>query len=193
MIKKVFGFLLHPIFLTLLALLIIGVLVWWIGPLVAIGTWTPLVSELSRAILIGIVVLLVVLRIALSRWRARRASHHLTEGLTKAPAGKADEPENAEQKILNTRFAEAVASLRKMRLHAAGKKPGWRDWISLSSGSYFMSCPGMSSSARLGPAKPPRWSIQACLFHWQTNSVPARFAVLAARAIVIGGLPMKPC
>lgn len=141
MIKKVFGFLLHPIFLTLLALLIIGVLVWWIGPLVAIGTWTPLVSELSRAILIGIVVLLVVLRIALSRWRARRASHHLTEGLTKAPAGKADEPENAEQKILNTRFAEAVASLRKMRLHAAGKKPGWRDWISLSSGSYLYELP----------------------------------------------------
>ena len=141
MIKKVFGFLLHPIFLTLLALLIIGVLVWWIGPLVAIGTWTPLVSELSRAILIGVVVLLVVLRIALSRWRARRASHHLTEGLTKAPAGKADEPENAEQKILNTRFSEAVASLRKMRLHAAGKKPGWRDWISLSSGSYLYELP----------------------------------------------------
>ena len=141
MIKKVFGFLLHPVFLTLLALLIIGVLVWWIGPLVAIGTWTPLVSELSRAILIGIVVLLVVLRIALSRWRSRRASHHLTEGLTKAPAGKADEPENAEQKILNTRFSEAVASLRKMRLHAAGKKPGWRDWISLSSGSYLYELP----------------------------------------------------
>ena len=157
MIKKVFGFLLHPIFLTLLALLIIGVLVWWIGPLVAIGTWTPLVSELSRAILIGVVVLLVVLRIALSRWRARRASHHLTEGLTKAPAGKADEPENAEQKILNTRFAEAVASLRKMRLHAAGKKPGWRDWISLSSGSYlyelpwyvFIGAPGAGKSTAL--------------------------------------------
>ena len=141
MIKKVFGFLLHPLFLTLLALLIIGVLVWWIGPLVAIGTWTPLVSELSRAILIGIVVLLVVLRILMSRWRARRASHHLTDGLMKAPAAKANEPENAEQKILSTRFSEAVASLRKMRLHAAGKKPGWRDWISLSSGSYLYELP----------------------------------------------------
>ena len=141
MIKKVFGFLLHPVFLTLLALLIIGLLVWWIGPLVAIGTWTPLVSELSRAVLIGVVILLVVLRILLSRWRARRASHHLTDGLMKAPAAKVDEPENAEQKILNTRFAEAVASLRKMRLHAAGKKPGWRDWISLSSGSYLYELP----------------------------------------------------
>ena len=122
MIKKVFGFLLHPVFLTVLALLVIGLLVWWIGPLVAIGTWTPLVSELSRAILIGLVVLLVVLRALLLRWRARRASHHLTDGLMKAPAAKVDAPENAEQRILNTRFAEAVASLRKMRMHAAGKK-----------------------------------------------------------------------
>lgn len=141
MIKKVFGFLFHPIFLTTLALLIIALLIWWIGPLMAIGTWTPLVSEFARAVLIGVLVLLVVLRMLLTRWRARRASHHLTEGLMKAPDAKADEPENAEQKILNTRFAEAVASLRKMRLHAAGNKPGWRDWISLSSGSYLYELP----------------------------------------------------
>ncbi len=141
MIKKFFAFLLHPILLTVIAMLIIATLVWWIGPLVAIGSWTPLVSELSRYILIGVIVLLVVMRMALARWRARRASHQLTDGLMKAPAAKADVPENAEQKILNTRFAEAVASLRKMRLHAAGKKPGWRDWISLSSGSYLYELP----------------------------------------------------
>jgi type VI secretion system protein ImpL len=141
MIKKIFAFLLHPIFLTAIALLIIATLVWWIGPLVAIGSWTPLVSELSRYILIGAFVLLVALRMLLTRWRARRASHQLTDGLMKAPVAKPDEPENAEQKILNTRFAEAVASLRKMRMHAAGKKPGWRDWISLSSGSYLYELP----------------------------------------------------
>jgi type VI secretion system protein ImpL len=141
MIKKIFAFLLHPIFLTVIALLIIATLVWWIGPLVAIGSWTPLVSELSRYILIGVIVLLIVLRMLLTRWRTRRASHQLTDGLMKAPVVKPDEPENAEQKILNTRFAEAVASLRKMRMHAAGKKPGWRDWISLSSGNYLYELP----------------------------------------------------
>ena len=141
MIKKIFAFLLHPIFIAIVALLIIATLVWWIGPLVAIGTWTPLVSELSRFILIGVVVLLVALRMLLSRWRARRAGHQLTDGLMKAPIVKPDQPENAEQKILNTRFSEAVASLRKMRMHAAGKKPGWRDWISLSSGNYLYELP----------------------------------------------------
>lgn len=143
MIKKVLAFLFHPLLLTALALLIVGTLIWWIGPLVTIGSLTPLVSELSRAICIGVIVVLVVLRMLLTRWRARRASQYLTDGLIKAPASKEgkETETSAEQKILNTRFSEAVASLRKMRLHAAGKKPGWRDWVSLSSGSYLYELP----------------------------------------------------
>jgi type VI secretion system protein ImpL len=96
MIKKFFAFLLHPILLTVIALLIIATLVWWIGPLVAIGSWTPLVSELSRYILIGVIVLLVILRMALGRWRARRASHQLTDGLMKAPAAKERRAKNSQ-------------------------------------------------------------------------------------------------
>jgi type VI secretion system protein ImpL len=143
MIKKLLKFLFSSILLTVIGLVVVSVLIWWIGPLVTVGKLTPLVSELSRAILIGVLVLLVVCRILLTRWRARRASQQLTDGLMKAPVSKDDkqEPESAEQKILNTRFTEAVASLRKMRLHAAGKKPGWRDWISLSSGSYLYELP----------------------------------------------------
>jgi type VI secretion system protein ImpL len=143
MIKKILSVIFHPLLLTALALLVISVLIWWVGPLVAIGSWTPLVSEMARWIAIGCVILLVVLRALLIRWRARRASVHLTDGLMKAPGGKekSDEPENAEQKILSTRFNEAVASLKKMRLHAAGKKPSWRDWVSLSSGNYLYDLP----------------------------------------------------
>lgn len=157
MIKKIFSVLFHRIFLAFLALLIVATLIWWIGPLVAIGSWSPLVSELSRTILIGVMVLFVVLRMLLVRWRAKRASHHLTDGLMKAPVAQPGVPENAEQKILDTRFSDAVAALRKMRLHAAGKKPGWRDWISLSSGSYlyelpwyvFIGAPGAGKTAAL--------------------------------------------
>ena len=143
MIKKLFKFLFNSAVLTIIGLAVISVLIWWIGPLVTVGRFTPFVSELARIILIVVLVLLVVCRIILVRWRARRASHHLTDGLIKATVNKDDKQtsENAEQKILNTRFAEAVTSLRKMRLHAAGKKPGWRDWISLSSGSYLYELP----------------------------------------------------
>lgn len=140
--KKIFGFLFHPVLLTALALVVISLLIWWIGPLVKIGTLAPLESELSRAILIGAIVLLVLLRAAWRRWRTRRASRHLTDGLMRAPvAVSTDAPDNGEQKILNTRFGEAVATLKKMRLHAAGRKPGWRDWLSLSGGNYLYDLP----------------------------------------------------
>jgi type VI secretion system protein ImpL len=141
MIKKIFGFLFSPLLLTLLALLIVALLIWWVGPLVKIGSLAPLESETVRAVVIGVIVLVVLLRALYRRWRARRASQHLTEGLMKAPAAKTGAPVNGEQQILDTRFSEAVATLKQMRLHAAGKKPGWRDWMSISGGSYLYDLP----------------------------------------------------
>ena len=139
--KKLFGMIFHPVLLATLALLLLAILIWWIGPMVAIGRWTPLESELARAVLIGAILLLVVLRWVFGRWRARRASQHLTDGLVRAPAGKTEQVVSNEQQLLATRFKEAVASLKKMRLHAAGRKPGWRDWLSLSGGHYLYELP----------------------------------------------------
>ncbi|RYZ12476.1 MAG: type VI secretion system membrane subunit TssM, partial [Comamonadaceae bacterium] len=142
--KKLFGVLFHPVLLAALALLVVGLLIWWIGPLVRIGELVPLETELARAILIASLVALVLLRMLWRRWRVRRASQHLTDGLLRAPAAKseaADAPGSAEQKVLSTRFNEAVATLKKMRLHAAGRKPGWRDWLSLSGGNYLYDLP----------------------------------------------------
>jgi type VI secretion system protein ImpL len=140
--KAVFKFIFHPVLLTVVALAILGLLIWWIGPLIKIGALVPLESELARAILIGVIVLLVLVRLAIRRWRVRRASRALTDGLMKAPAAaKADAPGNGEQQVLADRFGEAIATLKKMRLTAAGRKPGWRDWLSLSGGSYLYDLP----------------------------------------------------
>ena len=35
--KKLFGWLFHPVLLTALALLVVAVLIWWIGPMVKVG------------------------------------------------------------------------------------------------------------------------------------------------------------
>ena len=140
--KKILRLLFHPVLLTVLALCVLALLVWWIGPMVAIGNWTPLVSEWARGGLIGAIVLLVLLRAALQRWRRRRASQQLTDGLVKpAPTSAAQPAENAEQQVLATRFTEAVAALRKMRWQATGKKPGVRDWLAVSGGSYLYELP----------------------------------------------------
>jgi type VI secretion system protein ImpL len=145
MIKKTLVLLLHPLVMVFFGLLTIGLLIWWVGPLVAIGTWMPLSSELARTGAIGFIALLALLRTVFARWRARRASAGLTEGLIKVKVphvtAPSSEKEHAEQKILTNRFTEAIEALKKMRLNSAGKKLGWKDWVSLSSRSYLYDLP----------------------------------------------------
>jgi len=137
MIRKLIVFLLMA-----LALLALGIVIWWVGPLVKIGELAPLASEMVRAVLIGVIVLVVVGRAIWRRLRTRKASNQLNDTLMQAPAARpASVPESAEQKVLDTRFTEAVATLKQMRLSAAGRKPGWRDWLSLSGGNYLYDLP----------------------------------------------------
>jgi len=145
--KKFFAFIFHPLWLLLFGLLLFAVLVWWFGPLVSIGTWQPLVSELARALLIGVVVVLVIARMAWRRWQAKRAARQLMDGMMQSASATASDGSKGAPKVageadvLAGRFAEAMVSLRDMRLSAAGKKPGWRDWFSLSSKSYLYELP----------------------------------------------------
>jgi type VI secretion system protein ImpL len=143
--KKLLAFLFHPLWLLLIGLLLFSVLVWWFGPLVSVGTWQPLQSEWARGGLILAVVLLVLLRMAWRRWRARRAAAQLMDGmLRQAPAADttpAPGQDKSEVEALNARFTSAMSELRSMRLNAAGKKPGWRDWFSLGSKNYLYELP----------------------------------------------------
>lgn len=146
MIKKLLSVLLHPILLTCLGLLILALLIWWVGPLVAIGNFYPLASALSRWLLMGFFVLLAVTRFALNRWRKRRSAQQLADGMvqaaTQAPDAKGSRPSiDPETQVLSERFSEAVAALRKMRATASGGKSGWRDFISLSSKDFLYELP----------------------------------------------------
>lgn len=134
--------LLSPASFTLSGLLAMAVLIWWIGPMVRIGALTPLASEQARAILIGVLALAVLARFLWRRWRARQAGRRLVDGLVKpAPVEQAPDAASEEQKLLAERFAEAIRTLKKMRLQQAGGKPGWRDWLSISGGGYLYDLP----------------------------------------------------
>jgi len=141
MMKKLLRAVFHPLLLMLLALLVLGLLVWWVGPLIRVGERAPLQGEMARGITIGVIVALVVLRALWRRLRTRSASRQLGDTLMQAPPARPAEPLSAEQKMLDERFTQAVATLRQMRLSAAGRKPGWRDWLSLSGGSYLYDLP----------------------------------------------------
>ncbi len=139
--KKVFSWLFHRWTLSIIALVVISVLIWWLGPLVSIGNLTPLLTEWARALAIGVIVMLVALRAMYVRWKIRRASHFLTDGLVKSVKEPTAATESIEQTQLKERFSEAVNALKKMRRHSSGKKARLSDWFSISSGNYLYDLP----------------------------------------------------
>jgi type VI secretion system protein ImpL len=94
--------------LTFLAVVLIGVLIWFVGPLIAIADFEPLGGEIARIATIAIIFLIWL---ALAIWRvvrARRANAALQEGLAKT--AEADK----ESAVLAKRMVEALGTLKRM-------------------------------------------------------------------------------
>ena len=150
MLKKIASILFHPLLLLALALGMTSALIWWVGPLIAIGepdTYRPLDTDRARAITIGVLLLLVVLR---GLWLVGRAiwrNHVLAAGLVgraaqEAPQARAEPEPGAEEIVeLGRRFDRAVEALREARVNAAGGRPGWRDWLSMAGRQYLYRLP----------------------------------------------------
>ena len=99
--------LLNPVTLGTLGLLALSALIWWIGPLLAIGSVRPLDGWIERLLVIALVWLLWIGRITWLKWRRRRANAALLQGISTG-ASAADR----EGEVLNSRFQEAIGKLK---------------------------------------------------------------------------------
>ena len=107
-VGKFFRFLLHPLFLALLGVIAISALVWYVGPLIAIGESRPLDPTWIRITVIAVLFGLLLLRAIFRIWSQRRANAALVEGMTKGPSSA-----DKEIATLNQRFGEALNVLKK--------------------------------------------------------------------------------
>ena len=111
--KKLFAALFNPWLWLVIGLAALALVIWVVGPLLAIGTWRPLESVTARLLFIGLIVLLVVLRKVWQAWRARATNAKVVDQLLVQTApGGADDAANAELKILDERFANALQTLK---------------------------------------------------------------------------------
>ncbi|MFO1294435.1 MAG: type VI secretion system membrane subunit TssM [Rubrivivax sp.] len=108
--NKVLRILLSPLLLGTLGLLVLSALVWWVGPLVAIGASVPLAGVGVRVVLLALLWLAWLGRIGWQAWQRRRANALLVQGLAAGPtaAGK-------EAALLTARFDEATKRLKAAR------------------------------------------------------------------------------
>ncbi|MCP3850641.1 MAG: type VI secretion system membrane subunit TssM [Gammaproteobacteria bacterium] len=109
-------------FITLLGVIALSILIWFVGPLVAIADKTPLLSETARLISIMVLLLLWGLNNLRIQAQAKKNNEQLIEGL-KEDNTKVDEDVSDEEiKVLSERFDDAMHVLKHSSDNGRGKQ-----------------------------------------------------------------------
>ncbi|MFM2119002.1 MAG: type secretion system rane subunit TssM, partial [Pseudomonadota bacterium] len=106
--KRLSAWLFRPVVLVVLGLLALSALIWWIGPLVAIASWSPLAPLWVRITLL----LLLWGGWLLLRLLATLRRKRLNDRLLKDLASQTDQAVGQEAQLLERRFAEAMHKLK---------------------------------------------------------------------------------
>ncbi|KAB2963034.1 type VI secretion system membrane subunit TssM [Zoogloea sp.] len=136
--KSFFKALLHPVAITLIGLIALSLVIWYVGPLVAIAGHAPLESETARLVLIVFCVLAIVGHLAYRSWKARRKNAELIDGIAGKPAQKEESPE---LQTLRQRFAEGTAVLKQRRLGGDAKGGALDKLAAMGSSRYLYELP----------------------------------------------------
>ena len=131
--KRFLQGLLSPLVLGSLGLLALSAVLWWVGPLLALGEARPLEGLGAR---IGLLLLLWALwaaRLAYSAWRRRQTNAALLAGLSSGPSAS-----DKEAQLLAQRFNEAVSRLKRGR---GGGRQGGGLGGGLGGGQYLYELP----------------------------------------------------
>ncbi len=116
--KKIFAFFTQPWLITVLGLLAISLLIWFVGPLISIAGFEPLGTEFARIIAIVILFVLWGFKKLKNFLQGMRANQKIIDGLSSSE----QEPDYSSEEvgILNKRFDEAMAVLKKSRRKKGG-------------------------------------------------------------------------
>ncbi|MBI5255431.1 MAG: type VI secretion system membrane subunit TssM [Burkholderiales bacterium] len=137
--KRVLGWIFNRWVLGAVLFLAMSLVIWFVGPLVAIGQYVPLDTERARWITIGVLLLIVVLWATWRVWRARRGNEAVVNQLLAAPAGDKGPGESADMAAVRQRFEQAMGTLRKARF--GGGAAGGSGLAARLSGRYLYELP----------------------------------------------------
>ncbi|MCD9033571.1 type VI secretion system membrane subunit TssM [Luteimonas sp. Y-2-2-4F] len=110
---KLLAALKSPAFVALIGVLLLGVLVWVLGPAIGVAGRQPLAGTVPRLATIGALLLAWALAVLAFRLRQRARARRLGGALAAPGTGDRDAPDAAERAQLEARFREAMAVLRR--------------------------------------------------------------------------------
>ncbi len=126
-IRRFFGYFINRTTLTIFFLLLLSLLIWYVGPLVAISVsnakMAPLGPEWIRWTVIAVIWLLYLIKVLVRWWRQRNMNDALLSQLAKMQSkpGEGQTAGSEEVAELGRRFKEAADVLKKTRFSANEK------------------------------------------------------------------------
>jgi len=117
--RKLFRLVFNRWVLAIVGLIAIALLIWYVGPLIAIAGWQPLEPAWVRQLLIGLVILVYVGKLVAKRVRAALSNKQLMESLMRPAQAKeagASSPGAEQVAELNKRFQEAIGVLKRAKV-----------------------------------------------------------------------------
>lgn len=128
-IRSFFGSFINRTTLTILLLMVLSLIIWYVGPIFALSLssaqWQPLGPESVRWSVIALIWLLWLIKRLIGWWRQRNINGALLGQLAKMQAPKPGEgPALGAEEVaeLNKRFKEAAEVLKKTRFSSTEKK-----------------------------------------------------------------------
>ncbi len=111
--KRILGVFRNRWFTSIIGLLAVGILIWFVGPLIAIAGAIPLKSVVARLVVILVCVVLWGLNNLRIQMQVNRANTELASGFADAHAAAPETSQSAEEvAALKERFDEALGVLR---------------------------------------------------------------------------------
>lgn len=118
--KKLIGFLTHKVFISIIGLIALSIVIWFVGPMIKFGenNSAPLGSEISRLITIMILLVLWGLNNLRLQLKDKKNNQDLVQDLEQNKDSAADFNSNQsseELKQIGDRFSQALATLSRLK------------------------------------------------------------------------------
>jgi type VI secretion system protein ImpL len=121
MFKRILSVLTARWFVSLIGAIILALLVWFVGPLIAIGDVRPLDSEIIRLIVVLVILVIWGVWNIISLLRAKKSNDQLVQGISQASAADAQAADlqaakEEEVGVLKERLDDALVMLKRAKL-----------------------------------------------------------------------------
>ncbi|MGH1485289.1 MAG: type VI secretion system membrane subunit TssM [Cellvibrionaceae bacterium] len=119
--RRFFQFILQPWFLSLIVIILLTLIIWFIGPLIAIAEYKPLESDIVRLACIFVLLIAWGLNNLRNNKKSNKQDKEITKEIVENNKKISIETKNPDEAILAERFNDALKTLQSAKYGKKGK------------------------------------------------------------------------